>query len=229
MSGVSFQAMIMDGGLLNATITQTDFVKDDTSLTTYTFTTRAIGTADPNRSIVVAVGSPANAANRTISTITLGGSGMNAVGSSFLSSGGGGAFAEVGLYILPFPSGTTATIVVTWSGAADRMAIGIFALYNITSQTPTAIFTSGANPATGSINISAGGVALAAVFAFHASSALSYTWAGLTERYDQQFVATNLAYSGASDQFVTAQTGLTVTATPSVTPAAISMVTAAFR
>ena len=228
MAGAAFQ-MLMATVTPAATVTQTDFDKNDSSLTTYTFTSKTIGAADPSRYVVVAVGSPANSSNRTISSVTLGGVTMTQVASSFLSAAGGGAFAETALYILQVPVGTTGTVVVTWSGAADRMAIGVFALYNLQSATPTSTpSTSSANPATASINVVAGGVVVAATFAF-AGGAFTHTWAGLTKNYDQAFVATNLEHSGASAAFVAAQTGLTVTATPSTTPSAIAMTVAAFR
>jgi len=224
--GVAASQAVLIGMEQPATISFTDNVKDDSSLTTYTFSTRAIGSAVVGRRVVVAVGSPANSSNRTISSVTCGGAGMTAIG-SITSGAGGGAFAEAQLFVLQVDTGTTATIAVTWSGAADRCSIGIWALYGLLSSTPTATLTSTANPQTGSLAVNAGGVALAAAFDFHTATAESFTWSGLTEQYDAQFATANLGYSGAHIASFTSQT-LTVTATP-IAFSAGAMAAAAFR
>lgn len=213
---------------VDATVVFTANAKDDSALTTYTFSSQAIGTAAVGRRVIVAAGSPANGASRTISSVTIAGVTATAIGSIAVGSGGG-AFAEVQLFVLQVDTGTTASIVVTWSGAADRCSIGVWAAYDLQSSTPTATLTSIANPQTGTINVSAGGILIAAANDFNSvPSPGTFAWTGPTENYDAQLVATNLFYSGASSAYATAQTGLTVTATPSAFSAG-SMAAAAFR
>lgn len=213
---------------IEASVFFTANAKNDNALTTYTFSTQSIGAAQAGRRIIVAAGCPANGVDRTISSVTIGGDAATAIG-TIASGAGGGAFAQAQLFVLQVDTGTTADIVVTWSGAADRCSVGVWAAYDLQSSTPTATLTSTANPQTGTINVSAGGILIAAAFDFNGvPTAATFTWAGPTERYDAQFVATNLFYSGASDAYAAAQTGLTVTATPSVFTAG-AMAAASFR
>lgn len=64
----------------------------------------------------------------------------------------------------------------------------------------------------------------------YAAASRTFTWAGLTERVDEDVEAALFAtHSAAGDAFASAQTGLTITATPSAAVSAISLVRAAFR
>lgn len=226
MTGVSFQALLMASS--GASVTLTDNAVDSTVLTTYTYTSKAIGSALVGRIIIVAVDSPGNGSSRTISSVTCGGVTMNAVASSFVEGTGGAQFSPIGLFSLQVDTGTTATIVVTWSGAMSRSGIGVFAAYGLSSGTATAAATSTANPGTNSINVSAGGVLVAAACVFHTATAITFTWTNLTERYDAQFSSSNVGHTGASDSFGSAQTSLAVTATATAfTAGAFTM--AAFR
>ena len=219
--------IIIEDTAVSATVVKTDNAVDTSVATTYTFTSKSIGTAATGRRIIVAVGSPANGSSHAAPTVTCGGNSMTLVTSSYVEGTGGGQFCPLALYVLQVDTGTTATIVVTWSGNMGNCSVGVWAAYDLTSSTATAVATSTANPGTGSINVSAGGILIGASVIYYTEGVPTFTWTNLTERYDTTVAATS-AYTGASDAFASAQTSLAVTATPTnFTAASFSM--AAFR
>lgn len=198
-------------GVSVAEVSLTDNAIDATTATVYTFSGKALGVAASDR--VIVVGAFSTNAVQTVSAITVGG--VSATLTVAQTNSGG---EQTELWQAAVPSGTTGDIVVTWTGAEVGMGIGV---WRIVGAASTAHDTGGsaANPATDTLNIPANGVAIAC--AGMAAAALSFTWAGLTERYDAQGVedgATSGTHSGASDEFATIQVGLTITATPSGAP-----------
>lgn len=180
---------------------------DTTDLTTYTFATQAIGTASADRYVLVCTATRGTAI--TVSSMTIGG-----VSAALVRRQQNGN-NTLEWWIALVPTGTTASIVVTWSAGALRCSIGVWALTGLQSTTATANavdITLSGNDLSLSINVSAGGACFAAAFD---PGVKTFTWAGLTERFD---IATEAQqFSGASLDFAAAQTGLTVTATESVT------------
>ena len=205
------------------TVSLTDHAVDGTAQTTYTFSSKSIGTAANGRLIVVGAGSINATANRTISSLTIGGTSAAQV--KFQSTSGGGGFIDVGLYILRVDIGTTASVVVNWSATQSRCGIGVWAIYNALSATATATASSVANPLTASLSISANGVAIGYAQAFEATVP-TFTWTNLTENFDET-VGTQTGHTGASTSSATSQTP-TITATPSSLTAG-AMVLGSFR
>lgn len=182
------------------------------SSNTKTFSGASIGDADSKRKIVVTIIGE-NQTGRIVSSVTVAGvscSLANPSPTSRLHSGV--TTAEIWSTDSFITSGTTADIVITWDGTQTRYYVGTYRALNLGS--PYDAFTSSASTPTGSINIPAGG----AVFAHCHSSAgtNTYTWTGPTERFDANPIST-ITHSGASDDYATAQSGLTVTASPSGT------------
>ncbi len=182
-------------------------VSDATSQTTYTFTAADIGTASDDRYVLVGIAYRASVA-RTISTVTIGGVSAAAVTTAITDDTTAANF--YGAFV---SSGTTGDIVVTLSGAALRMVIGVWALTGVgsTSATVRVIGNSGAWSSglmtTSSMSCDAGG----AVFGLVTSTdGTSLAWSGITERYD---VVVSTLFGAASLDFAVAQSGLTVTAT----------------
>jgi hypothetical protein len=103
------------------TLTYVTSVSDTADATTYTFTAASIGAATADRVIVVGCGGSI-VASRTISSVTLGGNAMTAVTTTAAGD------SPTGIYSLVVPSGTTATIVVTFSGGVSRCGISIWSL-----------------------------------------------------------------------------------------------------
>ncbi len=99
--------------------------------TGFTFTGKAIGPAASDR--YVFVGTMQHAATRTVSSMTVGG-----VSASLVVRQQGGSITSE-LWMANVPTGTTATIVVTWSGSVDLFCgIGVWSATGLISTTPVA-------------------------------------------------------------------------------------------
>jgi hypothetical protein len=184
------------------TLSFTDSSVDASNLTTYTFSTQALGTAASDRRIVVGAGS-SSAAGTTVSSVTVGG----IAATQLATAGTGNGIAA--LWIASVPTGTTGDVVVTFSQAQSRAGIGVWALYGAAA----AAFdtgTSTADPMTDTLNVPASG---AAIGYFAGNDNTSATWTNLTENFDEAQEST-ITQSGASATFAAAQTALAITATP---------------
>ncbi len=145
------------------------------SLTTYTFTGKAIGPAAGDR--YVFVGTFQGFATKTVSSMTIGGISASLVVSKSAASG----TAE--LWMANVPTGTTATIVVTWSGGVDiACGIGVWSATGLSSTTPvdtdTGVISSG-TPLV--LTSTAGGFALSC--GVHPQTSDLF-YSGVTEDYD---------------------------------------------
>lgn len=203
---------LVAGGVASRMVSFTANAVQDSVLTTYTFASQAIGTAFVGRRIVVGVGA-INAASRTISSVTIGGIAATQV--AFVEGSGGGAFVPSGLFIAQVDTGTTASVVVTYSAAANRCGIGVFALSNMTTNTASDSGTSTANPETKTLAVPSGGVAIGYAAVFQSAGTPTFGWSGVTERFDQilETAASSGSHSGACDNLPTGGS-VVVTATP---------------
>lgn len=114
----------------------TDQISSGFDQTTYTFTGRAIGAASASRFVVVGVVGAA-AASRTISSVTIGGSAATLIVKR-------DAIAQpTALYGLVVAAGTTADIVVTFSGTMLRCSVFVYALTALASTVPVATGNNG--------------------------------------------------------------------------------------
>lgn len=176
---------------------------DDTNASSYTFSAQSLGTAASDRYIVVTVGARAGT-TETISSVTIGG----VTATINVQSTSNNNIASV--CIANVPTGATGDIVVTFSGTMDRCGIGAWRATGVTSTTATDTGTSIANPLTTNLDINAGGFAVAIGRTDDIATA---TWTNLTEKFDEEIGAEGNFFSGASDEFVSAQTNLAVTCT----------------
>lgn len=200
--------------LSGATVTHTDNVLSTSDLTTYSFAGRSIGTAAAGRLVVVAVHT-GDTADNTLASGTIGGVAATVIGTSRANDGV--VWACTGLMYAVVPTGTTATIEVTWSAATFRCYIGVFAVYDLTSTTPhdSNVTATGDPCDISGIDVPAGGVAIAAASVYDATnSSPTFAWTNLTERYDATGEGVNEGYSGACDNFAAAQSSMTITANP---------------
>ena len=208
-------------GDIAASISYVTQLVSTSDLTTYTFTAAAIGTAAGGRYVVVGV-SIAFSTTRSISSVTVAGATATLIGTALTS-----ANLVMALYGVQVDSGTTGDIVVTASGASLDCGIGVWALYDLTSQTPVDTGTSTANPSTDSLTTLDNGVAIA--FADSANTLATYTWSGLTENFDGTVEATLAhSYSGASAN-IAVGSNLSISATRTAGVTQTAMVTASFR
>lgn len=152
------------GGPLAATYVTT--ASSASGLTTYTFTGVSIGTASADRRIVIAAAARA-ASNLTLSSVTVDGVSATVDYAPTTANGSATGFASIAA-----PTGTTATITVTWSGAAARSAIGIVA---VTGGALSVSSTAASNGSSATVTGVAGGFVLAQAYRQNIG-----TWSGVT-------------------------------------------------
>ena len=147
-----------------------------------TYTNAAIGTAHPDRIVVVCVGAETAA---TISSCTLGGTAMNAGTAGRLAS-----TVTAQMFYLAYPTGTTATVAVTFS--ADVLGVnGHICVYNVSDGAYSAKGGDSSSDmdstdalTTGSVTIATGG-GLVAVAAGRGESTKVWSVGGIAEDLDE--------------------------------------------
>jgi hypothetical protein len=150
--------------------------------TTKTFTAQGIGTAKTTRYVVVGV-TGTGVSGFSISTLTVQGiSATKAVETVGATRG----FASI--WIVAVPTGTTGDVVITWSGTVVRAGIGVWAVYDIASATPTATNSgsvASGSGASNSVNVSANGVNISIAYDNGDNTQPPIpTWTGVTQRYN---------------------------------------------
>jgi hypothetical protein len=213
-----------------AVATFVDSTESTGDLTTYTFAGHAIGDAATGRHVLIGIGASGSAgqSDRTISSVTVGGDAATAVGTLVTSTSTATTYAV--FYIIQVDSGTTADIVVTWSGDLISTGIGVWALYNLLSATPTDTGTGVLSGTNIGIDAPARGVIVGyAHTQRNGAGGATHTWANLSERFDEQIDAGNSdAHTGASDAFGAAESNRLISVTFSA-GTTIAITLAAFR
>lgn len=190
---------------------------EDTSITTFTFSSESLGVADSTREIYVLISHSSNGTVRTVNSSTIGG----VAGTTVTQDGyGDGSGQSLGTAIIRanVPTGTTGDIVINFSGFCSSCAIGVVRVLSKTTNVDQAsnAGTDALTPATNSANVNTtlGG----AVLACWACSDVPYdvTWTNCTEKYDGSTASATssrtIQYSGAVSSGVAAATPLTVSA-----------------
>lgn len=183
------------------TMTFTTAATNASNLITYTFTAMAIGAASPDRRVIVAMHT--DLGSLTPVSVTIGGIAATAIKTT----------DGLGVFMAFVPTGTTADVVVTWSGTAARCAIGVWSVQwagrGVTAST-LATGTSAAS-SVAVANLSGGVVIVASTHA--GGTGLTYS-GGPTENYDT--VNGNATrYSGANQSNIAVAGTVTSTATNS--------------
>ena len=174
--------------------------KSSTNQATYTFSDVPFGSPAATRTIIVAVAGRAGATNRSISSVTVGG----VTATEITQSSNGGSIT--GIYRADVPAGASGSVVVTFSGTMVRAGI---AAYRMEAGAAGAHAFTALNTSTaGTIDVPAGGAALAVAFT---NTVARVTWSGLTEDTDEQIESAS-SFSTASGTFESAQSGLSVSA-----------------
>jgi hypothetical protein len=181
---------------------------DTASASSYSFAAQAIGAAASDRYVVVGVAGAGTAvALREVTAMTIGGvaasrlvRAVNATEQHYISE----------IWAAAVPTGTTATIEVTFNAAMSQCHIGVFRLVGSPGTADATATDTTGDPQSASINVPAKGAVIAI-----ASEGASGTWAwtGVTERFDQD--NDGIVLSGACDNYATQQTGLTIEANQS--------------
>ena len=150
-----------------------------------TYSSQSIGPAAPNRIVVVAVASEQASTPIDSCTIDYGS------GDTAMTAGSAGNFGAVyaRLFYLPVPTGTTATIKVTWGTNSPTSTRNHIAVYSVVGGTYSSAGNDGSTDmdatdplTTGSITIASGGGFIAV--AGGATDTAGKTWANATEDID---------------------------------------------
>ena len=178
--------------------------------TSYTFSSTSIGTASSDRLVVVVVEGRQAVVDRTVSSVTIGGVSATIVSATNVSGRYPGCIAY-----LTVTSGTTADIVVTFSGSTGSgCAIQVYTLTSLSSTTPVDSDQSGtvASPASVTLTTSSQGALIAGVGG-NGGATGSISWTGPTEDYEVSPATGFRVGSASKDNTGTSET---VTATETV-------------
>lgn len=166
-----------------------------TNLTSYTFTAVPISTASAYRRVLVLINGTGSASGRTLSSVTIGGvtatSHVINVSSSTYSSRMVSALV---------PTGTTADIVITYSGSMNDCSIGVWALYNVAS-TPRLTAKPNTTTYNYTLNLIPNDITILAQW----DTSTAITWTNATRDFNA-IGGSGENYSGASYQSTTTQT-----------------------
>lgn len=184
------------------------FLQDTTNtadLTTYTFASQNLGTADTDRCIIVIAISRKAGAAHTLSSASIGGVSATIIqnqNNQVTNSDTAAMFSAI------VPTGTTGDIVVTWSTTVLRTAIMAYRVVGVDScTTPYASAASTASDPSVSLDVPAGGFAVGGGLSAAATTA---TWTGLTENADAT-LESFVTYSSASANFASESLSTTMT------------------
>lgn len=197
---------------------------DGSNQSTYTFTGVNFGAVSTRRHIIVAFGFGAGSLGASLAppTMTIGGVSATAVIDLGATSGTSGR----PLWIAAVPTGTTGTIVVTRASGMTYGIIEVWTAYDLISATPVhTVAGTLANPSTGNLTTSSGGIAVGMASA--AAAGGGFTWTNLTENDD----ATGSGTASAV-QYTAADASKTASGTLALSLAqggAIRMFAASFR
>lgn len=170
----------------------------------------SIGSAFSGRHVVAAImlQRSGSAGTSIVTGVSIGGVAATKLGSTAFSGNANDHLVE--FWIAAVPTGTTADVVLTFTDSIFRWATSLFAITGYSSLNDSdAVGTTSNIAISGTVDVRANGCAIAAVTN---NGANTYSWTGLTERVDGTYGNT---YSAASDDFVSASPGLSVTATQS--------------
>ncbi len=196
-------------------LTYQTHAEDAANLTTYTFSSQAIGTAKYDRRVIVGVSWNSS---QTISSATIGG-----VSADIIVQHNSGA-NRCGIIIAAVPTGTTADVVITFSGGLSRCGIGVWSATGLSSNTAVDSdwATAVSNVSTSvTIDTVADGFTVAIACGFISAGA-TCSWANVTERYD-----TSMDTSGIHSGADASTSGSTITPTPTFSTGGTSGVCAA--
>jgi hypothetical protein len=157
---------------------------------------------------VILIGGRTTNGDPTISSVTIGGQAATHLGTAFNDSGSGNT--RVAIYVGPV--GASGNVVVNLTSNWNRVAIGVIPCSGIQSASNNGggPWTDTDNPMSVSASCDAGGAIFAAAYS---TASTTFAWTGLTERYDGEPEASNTV-SFAASAFASAQSGLTIAATP---------------
>ena len=146
-----------------------------------TYSSVPIGPAAANRTVIVAAALRENGVE-TISSVTIGGISATNGGSPGFKCNSQTFVTCMYVWEATVPTGTTANIVVTYTNPVDSAdGLAVWSAYGLTSNTPTATANSVSTTAPSlNLNVSAGGIVVAATWTIQVPSVACASWTGVT-------------------------------------------------
>ena len=158
------------------------------ALAAFTLNNASIGAPASDRFVIVGVTGRGN--SRTITGVTLGGVAMTLLTKNLANNN-----PASGLFILPAPTGTTATIVATFNSNETNACIAVWTVYGPVSLSSFSAQTIlGEDPIWRTLPARKGGVVIG--ISANTSTAPVHSWTNMTERFDTQLTTGSNA-SGA--------------------------------
>lgn len=206
----------------------TDYLVDATSLATYTFLNVDVGPESPDRIIGITLGANAPDEGADLLTVTIGGN------LATIHAYDKGTRAALNLNVMSavasgaLGAGTTTTVVCTFDPDSFLQiagcAIGVYAMYGLSSGTPFSANANGNNAdnnVSTTINIPAGGLQLVSAMAL-AVGTPTITLTGVTTDH-QQTVVGNRWHTIGSNETMSAETARAIAQTgPDSSPSSIA-------
>lgn len=189
--------------------TKTDSGNITSNDAVYTFTDEAIGTAEPDRYVAVAVTMEDDGVSASATAVTI--QGIAATEVVGISHAALSESTYAGIWIAKVPTGTTATIVVNGNTTMTGCAISLYRLTGIASPTATDTDTDSGTKSLFSMDLDVQSRGVAIGVAKSRDQATAATWSGLTE--DDDFQSDNTRHTAASGVFAAnaAASAITVT------------------
>jgi hypothetical protein len=119
-----FPPAVAGAGFAPVAVTYVGAVGSSSDSSSYTFSAEPIGATADNRVIVVTVHGERNGSAPTLTGVTLDGNAMTNVITEIYGS----KPTTAAIFMLPWPTGTTAEFIVTWSSTQLRAAIAVYQL-----------------------------------------------------------------------------------------------------
>lgn len=176
------------------------------------FPSLSIGPVCPNRTVIItAAGLNIGNTGAQSATGTIGGISFTTAVAPSTNNGSNGYFGLIAS--APVPSGTTATVAITYGISTSRTSVGVWAACNL--QSTTKKLTNAANGAGSSITLSINDVAgdVGVAVNHTDSGGITPSWSGATLGYTDNVGGTGSVDSGASWAETTTQTPRAITNT----------------
>jgi hypothetical protein len=165
------------------------------SISLVDFTNFDIGTPQSDRHVAVALGVQGISSGTASVTVN----GVAATQTVFVQDTSTGIQEHVGVYIAAVPTDQLVTVRVSFSVASDKgVLVNAYSLYGFNATAHHTITDNNSDPATGSLNTTAGAVAIGSVFIRSNDASGSFTWTGLTEDGFDWYVSGSQGGSSAS-------------------------------
>ncbi len=203
--------IFMRAGVAVAEATYITSAENAANQSSYTFSSQPIGAAASNRVVVICItGNGGAAGTATVTGVTVGGNSCTKANDVLDNE------CAASIWYVSLASGTTADVVVTWTGAKGDCGIAIYTVLTSTATPSVTYSASAAAPISVSATFGAGSAVIGSVAWSYGGSDPLTTWANLTEDDDTPVESGQVSSSCASDNFAAAQTSLSIQAAPSL-------------